>query len=144
MSALSSVLRRKPAQATVRTHTKDLLPINVKLGRSKFEYTWSDGKGSWKSKSSGAKEDEKHIAALQREIDKLREQLDSLEKQRMKEVETRFMVEFKNKLLLEMLAVAQLDADKNKANLKIEKIKAEALKFELASLSVSMEDIERN
>ena len=92
----------------------------------------------------GAKEDEKHIAALQREIDKLREQLDSLEKQRMKEVETRFMVEFKNKLLLEMLAVAQLDADKNKANLKIEKIKAEALKFELASLSVSMEDIERN
>ena len=66
MSTLSSVLRRKPAQATVRTHTKDLLPINVKLGRSKFEYTWSDGKGSWKSKSSGAKEDEKHIAALQR------------------------------------------------------------------------------
>ena len=54
---ISSVLRRERAQATVRTHTEELLPINVKLGRLKFEYIWSDGKGSWKSKSSGAKED---------------------------------------------------------------------------------------
>ena len=44
----------------------------------------------------------------------------------------RYLVEFKNKLLVEMLAVAQLDAEKNADANHNEQVKVEALKWELA------------
>ena len=59
------------------------------------------------------------------------------QKVNIKEIETRYMVEFKNKLLLEMLAVARLDADKNNRSFKTETLKTEALKLELANLTLS-------
>ena len=131
------MFKGKRQLATVKTPVKDLLPVDIKLSESKFEYKLNNGVGKWKSKSKNAEEDEKHIASLQNEVDRLRERLSALEKHNIKEIETRYMVEFKNKLLLEMLAVARLDADKNNRSFKTETLKTEALKLELANLRQS-------
>jgi hypothetical protein len=141
---MNSVLRRKRQLATVRTHTKDLLPVAVKLGKNKLEFICGNGKCTWERREKGVEDDENHITALQNEVNRLRERLHAVEKQKMKEVETRYMIEFKNKLLLEMLAVAQLDSDKNNSNLQKEQVKTEALKFELACLTLSKDKSNNN
>ena len=133
---MNSVLRRKQAPAKEKTYVKDLLPISLNLSSTEFKYTWTQGKGCWKSTSDCKTYEEKHISALQNEISRLRERIKAMEEEKLRETENRFMNEFKNKLLLEMLAVAQLDADKCNSNLEVEKTKTEALKFMLANLSI--------
>ena len=111
---------------------KHLLPVSLEVGTSKFELTNRE----WVSQSESAKEEEKMNSKLHTEISRLRERIEQLEKEKVKQLESRYIVEFKNKLLLEMLASAQLDADKNNLLLCRQKVKAEALKYELASLKL--------
>ena len=78
------MFKGKRQLATVKTPVKDLLPVDIKLSESKFEYKLNNGVGKWKSKSKNAEEDEKHIASLQNEVDRLRERLSALEKHNIK------------------------------------------------------------
>ncbi len=132
---MNSVFGRKPAKE--KTYVKELLPINLKLSEKEFKYTLTNGKGCWKSTGDGTSDEEKHIEEFQNEIDRLRQRIAIIEQEKIREAESRFMIEFKNKLLLEMLAVAQLDADKSNSSLEAEKLKTEALKFELANLTMA-------
>ena len=126
-------------QKTERTAPRPLLPVDLKLGSEKFDFVVEEG-ALWKSQTDKAKEEEKSIGKLQREVNHLREHIEVLEKEKLKELEIRHMVEFKNKMLLEMLAVAQLDADKINATLGHERVKTEALKYELANVVLSKEE----
>ena len=58
------------------------------------------------------------------------------EDEKIQVLEEKYLLEFKNQLLLEMVSVAQLDAKKNLENLEREKLKTEALKWELANLNM--------
>jgi|EP00944_MAST-04C_sp_MAST-4C-sp1_P012645 hypothetical protein len=136
---MKSYFGTKPAKE--KTYVKELLPISLKLNEKEFKYTLTNGKGRWKSTGDGTSAEEKHIEEFQNEIDRLRKRIAVIEQEKIREAETRFMIEFKNKLLLEMLAVAQLDADKSNSSLEAEKLKTEALKFELANLSMAHKDL---
>jgi|EP00945_MAST-04E_sp_MAST-4E-sp1_P004537 hypothetical protein len=127
------------SQKTDRTARRPLLPVDLNLGSEKFDFE-VEGGAAWKSQSKSAQDDEKNISKLQLEVDHLREHIEVLEKEKLKELEIRHMVEFKNKLLLEMLAVAQLDADKINSTLGHERVKTEALKYELANLVLSKKE----
>lgn len=117
---------------------KPPLPVSLDLGTTKYEYKFQ--LGEWKCQNKDAQEDEMRINKLQYEVERLRDRIEQLEKEKVQESQTRYLVEFKNKLLLEMLATSQLDADKNSSLLSYEKLKSEALKYELASLTLEKGD----
>ena len=88
-------------QKTERSEPRPLLPVALDLGSTKFEFEESECK--WKSLSKNAQEDEKHIGKLQYEVDRLRERIEVLEKEKLKELETRYMIEFKNTLIFSQM-----------------------------------------
>jgi len=134
LTALGIVGKAPPAAKPA----KQLLPVSLVVGASKFEFTNCE----WESQSESAKEEETLNSKLHTEVSRLRERIEQLEKEKLKQLESRYIVEFKNKLLLEMLASAQLDADKNHSLLCHQKVKTEALKYELASLKLYSESIQ--
>jgi hypothetical protein len=69
------------------------------------------------------------IQQLEADNDALRQRLRAMEEEKAQQV-------FKNKLLCEMLAVAQLDAESAAEQLQKEKLKVDALKWELARLNL--------
>lgn len=74
---------------------------------------------------------------MQQEVKKLRKEREILEDKLQSTLEEKYLVEFKNKLLVEMLAVAQLDAEKNAEANHEEQVKVEALKWELAKQNLA-------
>ena len=73
---------------------------------------------------------------MQTELQQMHKDMKVLEDEKIQVLEEKYLLEFKNQLLLEMVSVAQLDAKKNLENLEREKLKTEALKWELANLNM--------
>ena len=65
------MLKRRRPLATMRTHVRDLLPLQIELDSSTYVFTWESGIGKWKPKNKGIESHERQIAALQSEIDRL-------------------------------------------------------------------------
>ena len=101
-----------------------------------------DLKCRWKSETSTTRKDEGRIATLQAEMQKLLVQVKKLENEKIAVTEEKYMLEFKNQLLLEMVSVAQLDAKRGAEELEKEKLKTEALKWELANLNIEQSQVQ--
>eukprot|EP00947_MAST-08B_sp_MAST-8B-sp1_P001060 g1060.t1 len=108
-------------------------PLELKLNLEPHSLILSKGETRiWRSEASDFKETEDNNLRLQQEVKKLRKEREILEDKLQSTLEEKYLVEFKNKLLVEMLAVAQLDAEKNAEANHEEQVKVEALKWELA------------
>ena len=92
--------------------------------------------GKWKTQTDSTRQDEEQITTLQRELQRMHKDMKHLEDEKLAVLEEKYLLEFKNQLLLEMVAVSQLDAKKNVDDLEREKLKTEALKWELANLNI--------
>jgi hypothetical protein len=95
-----------------------------------------DAGGVWKAETDSTRKDEERITTLQAELQQMHKDMKMLEDEKLQVMEEKYLLEFKNQLLLEMVSVAQLDAKKNMENLEREKLKTEALKWELANLNM--------
>lgn len=96
--------------------------------------------GKWKVETKDALEDEKHIEILKEKLKHLQSDLEKLKTEKIEYIEQQNMIKFKNQLLTEMVAVAQLDAEESAQHLEEEKIKTDALKKDLAEMSKLNED----
>jgi hypothetical protein len=92
--------------------------------------------GKWKTQTDSTRQDEEQITTLQRELQRMHKDMKHLEDEKLAVLEEKYLLEFKNQLLLEMVAVSQLDAKKTVDDLEREKLKTEALKWELANLNI--------
>ena len=90
----------------------------------------------WKAETDSSRQDEERITTLQAEVQNLQRSLKTVEDEKLQALEEKYLLDFKNQLLLEMVAVAQLDAQKAQEELEKERLKTEALKWELANLNI--------
>ena len=120
---------------------RDLLQVDLRLGANNFEFDpddceWGAGNGNLFA------EDEAEITRLQSELKKTLNDIRKAEDEKLDAVKAKCELEYENKLLTEMVAVAQLDWKKNLKHLKDEKLKTEALKWELANLALAKQEEE--
>jgi hypothetical protein len=116
---------------------QDPLPVNLTLNGNTLSFrTDLTPGGKWKAETDSTRQDEERITTLQRELQRMHKDMKQLEDEKLAVLEEKYLLEFKNQLLLEMVAVSQLDAKKNVEDLEREKLKTEALKWELANLNI--------
>ena len=110
------------------------LPISLQLNGNTLSFrTDLQPGGKWKTETDSTAQDEQIITKLQHELTRMHKDRKQLEDEKLAVLEEKYFLEFKNQLLLEMVAVSQLDAKKNVEELQREKLKTEALKWELAT-----------
>ena len=113
------------------------LPISLLLNGNTLSFrTDLQPGGKWKTETDSTAQDEQIITKLQHELTRMHKDRKQLEDEKLAVLEEKYFLEFKNQLLLEMVAVSQLDAKKNVEELQREKLKTEALKWELANLNI--------
>ena len=116
---------------------QDPLVVKLKLNGNALSFrTDLTPGGKWKTETDSTRQDEEQITTLQRELQRMHKDMKHLEDEKLAVLEEKYLLEFKNQLLLEMVAVSQLDAKKNVEDLEREKLKTEALKWELANLNI--------
>ena len=126
--------RKKTAEKHIQ---QPLLEVGLSLNGNRLSFRPDLAKGGkWKAETDSTRQDEVRITTLQRELHALHKDMKQLEDEKLAVLEEKYLLEFKNQLLLEMVAVAQLDAKKNVEDLEREKLKTEALKWELANLNM--------
>ena len=113
------------------------LPVSLNLNGHTLSFrTDLTPGGKWKTETDTTRQDEQIITKLQHELSRMNKDRKQLEDEKLAVLEEKYFLEFKNQLLLEMVAVSQLDAKKNVEELQREKLKTEALKWELANLNI--------
>ena len=118
-------------------YTRKLLDVALNLNGNKLLFrTDLEAGGVWKAETDSTRKDEERITTLQAELQQMHKDMKIIEDEKLQVLEEKYLLEFKNQLLLEMVSVAQLDAKKNMENLEREKLKTEALKWELANLNM--------
>mmetsp|Transcript_11695 Transcript_11695/g.19041 ORF Transcript_11695/g.19041 Transcript_11695/m.19041 type:complete len:141 (+) Transcript_11695:278-700(+) len=95
-----------------------------------------DGKGTWKLGKSTVGNFEAEIERLQRYVRQLEQDKRILSERCNQANGERRMLEFKNEMLLELLAVSQLDAKRNNEEYQREALRTEALKWELGKWTI--------
>ena len=124
--------KKKPAYSK-----QDPLPVRLRLNGNTLSFrTDLQPGGKWKTETDSTQQDEEIISKLENELSRKCKDLKQLEDEKLQILEEKYLTEFKNQLLLEMVAVSQLDAKKNLEELQREKLKTEALKWELANLNI--------
>ena len=92
------------------------------------------GSGAWKLAPDAVQNFQAEITRLQQHVASLESKVGELRQRNTRTTEQKLLVEFKNQLLTELLAVAQLDAEKNHKIREEAEVKVEALKWELVNL----------
>ena len=118
---------------------RPLLNVHLDIGGANLRFRHDLG-GKWKVETKDALEDEKHIGILKEKLKHLRADLKNIRAESQDYIEQQNMLKFKNQLLSEMVAVAQLDAEESAQELEEEKMKTDALKKDLAEMSKLQED----
>lgn len=122
---------------------RDPLKVSINLGPNKFFFDEDDCE--WGSKSNNLfAEDEAEITKLQTEIKRMLNEIKIAEDEKLEAIKAKCSLEFENKLLTEMVAVAQLDWKKNTKDLENEQLKTEALKWEMANLALAKQEEEED
>ena len=112
------------------TQTHEPLQIGLNLGNASLQ----QNDGGWTLAPDGVQNFHAEITRLQQRVASLESKTDELRQRNTRLTERKLLVEFKNQLLTELLAVAQLDAEKNHKRAEEANVKVEALKWELVNL----------
>jgi hypothetical protein len=80
---------------------------------------------------------ETDVSILQAEVKKLRAEKEDLKDTMAKVIHEKNLIEFKNQLLVEMLAVSQLDAERTAEDWQKCKLTNEALQWELSKITLA-------
>eukprot|EP01029_Cantina_marsupialis_P029462 TRINITY_DN780563_c0_g1_i1.p1 TRINITY_DN780563_c0_g1~~TRINITY_DN780563_c0_g1_i1.p1 ORF type:complete len:130 (-),score=28.09 TRINITY_DN780563_c0_g1_i1:139-528(-) len=120
--------------------SRDPVPLNIDLNGTKLSLI----DGEWKLTEATANVTSREVPVLQDEVKKLASERDNLKRELESMAKSMHLLEFKNQLLFEMLAVAQLDAEKNAEEWQKEQLKVDALKWKLSKVTLAQNVIEES
>jgi len=115
------------------------LDLSIKLGNANMTFSSEEG---WHLDESSIGNYENEITSLQRYVDQLEKEKDEFKKRYDEEHKRATLLELKNRVLLQMVATANLDLEKDGAIHEHLGLKCDALRWELARCMTHIRKLE--